>query len=150
MPNNPAQYTQASRSVTAVNKLLPSCTRGDSVINYEKPIGNGTDESPYKVTSVAELSYLREEPGATYILANNIDLSDVRWNPFFFCGKLDGLNNSITGIKVADNAHNSGLFSKLIVKLIGCRGLSVKSIPLSETDIVSLSPLRFILKYLGR
>ncbi len=31
---------------------------------------------------------------------------------FSFCGKLDGLNNSITGIKVADNAHNSGLFSK--------------------------------------
>ena len=96
------------------NNISPKCV-GNTLyksINYEKPIGNGTDESPYKVTSVAELSYLREEPGAAYILANNIDLSDVRWNPFFFCGKLDGLNNSITGIKVADNAHNSGLFSK--------------------------------------
>ncbi len=72
--------------------------------------GDGSIDSPYKISSGAELAWLAQEVlegrgSDRYILTNEIDLSEHRWNPIGnsvnkFTGSFDGANFNITGLLI--------------------------------------------------
>ena len=82
-------------------------------LHYQKPSGNGTENSPYEITSPQELAYIFIENTKYYILRNNIDLSAYEWIPYTFSGTLDGQGNHITGLSIDSNTICSGFVSCL-------------------------------------
>ena len=82
-------------------------------LHYQKPSGNGTENSPYEITSPQELAYIFIENTKYYILRNNIDLSAYEWIPYTFSGTLDGQGNRITGLSIDSNTICSGFVSCL-------------------------------------
>ena len=104
-----------------------------SVANAQFSGGNGTENSPYIITTAAELAQLATYVNAGnedfnsgyYKLANNIDLSayqseegwipigitDGAYNIHYFSGVFDGNNKKITGLKMNVTSQLcSGLF----------------------------------------
>lgn len=93
--------------------------------------GDGTGSNPYLIYNGAQLAYLAQQinSGVTYegeyfILINNIDLGGIEWTPIGYSGYddydnpvkeikfggiFDGVNFTISGIRVNDIKH-AGLF----------------------------------------
>ncbi len=82
-------------------------------MDYQKPLGNGTEDKPYEITTPQELAYIFIENTKYYILKNNIDLTSYEWMPYTFSGILDGQGNSIIGLSISNNTNYSGLVSTL-------------------------------------
>ena len=96
--------------------------------------GEGTEESPYTVSSPAELAYIAEQVNNSaysdypylrkYIeLTQDIDLTGMEWTPIglddlveylpAFCGTFDGNNHTIKGMSITEDGTEStavGLF----------------------------------------
>lgn len=85
--------------------------------------GEGTEESPYLVTTPEQLKLISEKPTAYYKLADDIDIStlDPAENIYLgwtsidnFAGTLDGDGHKIKNLYVAtDNTSFAGLFKNL-------------------------------------
>lgn len=103
--------------------------------------GTGTPEDPYQIATAEQLDAIRNNLGASYVLVNDIDLSNYgNWVPIgwsfdpnpspgstFFYGTLDGQNHSISNLTinydafVADSSNpcpnRLGLFYKIHANL---------------------------------
>lgn len=103
--------------------------------------GTGTSEDPYQIATAEQLDAIRNNLGASYVLVNDIDLSNYgNWVPIgwsfdpnpspystFFNGTLDGQNHSISNLTInydafaADSSNpcpnRLGLFYKIHAKL---------------------------------
>ena len=86
-------------------------------------LGEGTEASPYLINSIDELKWFRDDVNAgnnysgKYIsLTSDIDLEQEDWTPIGnstnqFKGYFDGLNHTISNLKVAmPNSNYAGLF----------------------------------------
>ncbi len=87
--------------------------------------------SCYIIRTRTDLVNVKNEPGASYCLGNDIDLSDAPWTPVcWFSGELDGRGFAIRGMSVtATDGGNSGLFAGLtsgaLIKDLCITGASV-------------------------
>jgi hypothetical protein len=107
--------------------------------------GNGSDGSPYQISTAAQLAQLATYVNAgntayndkSYILNNDIDLSDYQagagWTPigkpsYNFKGNLDGNNKKITGLKINNTTLDDvGLFGSVngIIKNLGIENADI-------------------------
>ena len=65
--------------------------------------GTGTSEDPYQIATAEQLDAIRNNLGASYVLVNDIDLSNYgNWVPigWSFYGTLDGQNHSISNLTI--------------------------------------------------
>lgn len=79
--------------------------------------GEGTAESPYQIATVGDLQQIAQNPSAYYELANDIDMSNVEWNPIsMFTGHLDGKNHKIVNLNISDaiSTRHVGLFGQIV------------------------------------
>gem|GEM_PF-1508310 len=81
--------------------------------------GSGTVTDPYHITTAQQLDEIRNDLGASYQLANDIDLSAYQsgegWVPIgdwdnSFTGSLDGAGHKVTGLTIDSSRQLSGLF----------------------------------------
>ena len=105
--------------------------------------GEGTELSPYLISSCLELQEINNGLGSHYALTNNIDCSETRewnngqgfvplgyydeeWQSFPFTGTLDGQNRTITGLYMnwdnVDGVYIGGLFGCTAVGFSAVRG----------------------------
>ncbi len=84
---------------------------------YEPPTGDGTPEHPYEISTATQLAHITDHLDASYRLVNDIDLSDIDWEPIGsvdtpFTGQLDGNGHTISHLTVSKGAEsqNVGLF----------------------------------------
>ena len=114
----------------AVTAVLPASTdlwHGETAQGFSG--GNGTEESPYLISSGAELSYLAslansetKLEGKYFALVSDIDLGNQPWTPIGisvndgseFRGNFDGGSHGIYGLSV-ESAFNgmTGLFGRI-------------------------------------
>ncbi|MCD7973156.1 MAG: T9SS type A sorting domain-containing protein [Candidatus Azobacteroides sp.] len=78
--------------------------------------GAGTSESPYLITTQQQLMQVKNNPGATYKLVNDItlNLTAEGWEPITgFYGMFDGNGHVILDLWIDSPNNNAGLFSRL-------------------------------------
>ncbi len=81
--------------------------------------GDGTAANPYLVASAGDLMFMKNEPNASYKLANDIDMDNFAktsstWVPIAnFGGKFDGDNHNISNLHLATDKASVGLFGDL-------------------------------------
>lgn len=77
------------------------------------PEGKGTAEEPYEITTAKQLNFVKEEPTASYVLVNDIDLEDSEWEPIGintnapFTGTFDGNGHVISNFTVSQSTASS-------------------------------------------
>ena len=116
----PQGYTLAA---DAAGLTVPVMLGGGTTlaITPSKPIGNGTQENPYRITTAAELLWFAQavNGGQTNACANlydNIDLSGIEnWTPIGtsskpYAGTFNGTSCSISNMTIKNAGSNSGLF----------------------------------------
>lgn len=77
--------------------------------------GSGTEQDPYKITSVNDFLYTVLFPTKYFELCNDIDVSKENgglWRPNDFCGVFNGNNHCISGIS-SFGGETIGLFENL-------------------------------------
>ena len=91
--------------------------------------GTGTAESPYQITTAAELQAINDNPAAHYILMADIDLQSADFTPIgnadsgAFSGAFDGNGFTISNLNV---------FSGKYAGLFGCNEGTIKNVTLSD------------------
>lgn len=78
--------------------------------------GTGSIDDPYLIASAGDLFQIANEPKAHYLLANDIDLSELAgpWSPIAnFTGTLEGQNHVIRNLYLDSNETYVGLFGSL-------------------------------------
>lgn len=65
------------------------------------------------ITDANGLNDMRNDAAGSYVLDNDIDLTDFEWVPFEFTGTLDGKGFAVQNLEVELNDENAGLFSVL-------------------------------------
>lgn len=78
--------------------------------------GDGTEASPYLVSTVGDLIYMGTEPDKHYKLVSDIDMSAANsdWEPLeSFTGTLEGDGHTISNLSIETTADNAGLFGSL-------------------------------------
>lgn len=76
--------------------------------------GTGTADDPYQITTAEQLQSVNDFSTANFKLMNDIDLSDVPWNPISgFTGNFDGNGMKISNLSIEDGSDSSGLFRSL-------------------------------------
>lgn len=129
---------------TMLKNLYVSWERNDgsmSHIFYKLPLknielqGEGTESSPYIITSPGELDMVRNYPEAWFVLGNDIDMASftgVNQSGFIpipqFKGNFDGKGHFISNITL----HGSGIFKEVNGGTIA--NLSLRNVVLSSTD----------------
>ncbi|MBR5741956.1 MAG: hypothetical protein IKX91_05300, partial [Firmicutes bacterium] len=97
-----------------------------------------------EIATAADLAKIAENPGGSYVLVKDIDLSGIDWTPFAFKGTLDGAGHTIRGLTVRKTGAETcvtvdgnakeyktmlaGLFSAL-------EGATVKDLALTGVDV---------------
>lgn len=121
------------------------------VIGVEFAGGNGSQPSPYQITTCEQLQAMRQNLEAYYILNADIDCADTaNWNVLkgfepvgsddvgAFTGELDGNNKTITGLYIerADDEPGTGISDESYVGLFGYTdGATVIDLDLVDTHI---------------
>ncbi|WP_080835080.1 InlB B-repeat-containing protein [Cohnella massiliensis] len=102
--------------------------------------GDGTADSPYLITTAAQLDEVRNTPGAHYRLEADIDLAAAgytNWNPIGswpdapFTGIFDGNGHTIDGLNITGTANDVGLFgyaSGAVIRNVGLLDVNVAGI----------------------
>ena len=76
--------------------------------------GEGTEESPYIISTVEDLNAIRDNLSAYYKLGANIDLQGVEFEPLgAFTGVFDGDGKTISNLTIHSEGDNIGLFSSI-------------------------------------
>lgn len=78
--------------------------------------GDGTEESPYVISTRAELERMRLELNAYYTLAADINLSDAPWVPIAgaFAGSFDGRGHTLKNLTIeAEGQDKVGFFTEI-------------------------------------
>lgn len=85
--------------------------------------GSGTPEDPYIISTAEQLDAVRDNPSASYKLANDIDLKDYLdqnystqgWKPIDYKGSVfDGCGHKISGLWINSSDIYIGFFGKII------------------------------------
>ncbi|MBU3107472.1 hypothetical protein [Clostridium gasigenes] len=98
--------------------------------------GSGTNADPYIITSVEQLSGVRDNLSASYKLANDIDLDNLTWIPIEnnttpFIGTFDGNGYAIQNLKINQPSQSYvGLFGSI-------NNATVKNISIVDANIIS-------------
>ena len=101
--------------------------------------GSGTVAEPYNITTPQQFDEIRNELGACYQLANDIDLSAYQsgegWVPIgdwdnSFTGLLDGAGHKVTGLKIDSSRQLLGLLGY-------CYGAALSNITIESAYISS-------------
>ncbi|GAB6168190.1 hypothetical protein JCM1393_06500 [Clostridium carnis] len=86
---------------------------------------DGSKENPYKIYNAEGLKRISNKLDKHYILMDNIDLSNIEWNPIgiglrldsynSFTGSLNGNGHTISNMKIVSNSEKAyvGLFSSI-------------------------------------
>ncbi len=102
------------------------------------------DASAVKITNADELMKISEDMYGSYVLMNDIDMSDYgNWSPIgktlsnAFHGKFDGQGHTITGLKVSESFGSGTLLAPCYAAgLFGiCDGAQIKNVSLKDADI---------------
>jgi|GEM_PF-4793299 len=96
-----------------------SSTQERDYFYYKLPLfsfeaGSGTLEDPYEIYTAGDLDLIRNNPTASYVLANDIDMSPLLntkylkgWKPIpSFTGTLDGNGHTIRNFNIAGNPNS--------------------------------------------
>lgn len=81
--------------------------------------GNGEPTNPYQIATVGDLQQIAQDPKASYVMANDIDMSlyNGLWNPIDeFSGSLNGANHTIYNLAIDGSSSHVGLFGRLAEK----------------------------------
>jgi hypothetical protein len=125
----------------------------DSTEPYEPPAGEGTEDSPYLIASVADLQWMRTQIGAQettaefrvahYKLTADIDMTGVEnWAPIMgpsttypFAGTFDGDGHAISNLSVAQTTGGVGFFGTI-------NGATIKDLALMNVNIIHANSLQ--------
>lgn len=111
--------------------------------------GEGTQENPYKISTVEELQGIQKHPDANYVIVSDIDASDTsNWNdgkgfePIEeFTGTIDGQNHIITGLTIIrPESSKIGIFKET-------NGATIQRIEMDKVDIQGSSQVGGITGY---
>jgi len=78
--------------------------------------GDGTADNPYIIASAGDMWQIANEPKANYVLANDIDMSEIAeaWKPVpSFYGNINGNSNTVSNLFIKANDSYCGLFGYL-------------------------------------
>ena len=78
--------------------------------------GDGSQDSPYLVSTYGDMEMIAAEPTACYKLANDIDMdyNQGKWTPISnFTGSIDGDGHSLNNLHIDTNESGAGLFNTL-------------------------------------
>ncbi|KHD37441.1 hypothetical protein NL50_04500, partial [Clostridium acetobutylicum] len=95
--------------------------------------GKGTNDDPYIISNAKQLQNIKYEVGASYKLANDIDIQNIEWTAIGsnsavpFTGSLDGAGYAI---KNFSGDYTNGLFG--YVKGATIKNLSIKGVNISD------------------
>lgn len=100
--------------------------------------GSGTPADPYIIETATELQSMQNDLGASYKLANNIDLSGITWTPIGtttagFFGTLDGNGKTISNLTLSTSTQGSGFFGTLT------SGATIKDLTFADCSGTSTS-----------
>lgn len=102
--------------------------------------GDGTPSDPYIIQTATELQSMQNDLGASYKLANNIDLSadSITWTPIGtdtagFHGTLDGNGKTISNLTLSTSTQNSGFFGSLT------SGATIKDLTFADCSVTTTS-----------
>jgi len=108
--------------------------------------GEGTEASPYIITTAKQLPFVAREPNAHYRLENDINISSANWQSagttpvpwaqigtsnFSFEGVFDGNGKVISGLYINTRSLNQGLFGHIrggIVKNLGLEDVVINGV----------------------
>ena len=101
--------------------------------------GSGTPSDPYIIQTATELQSMQNDLGASYKLANNIDLSGITWTPIGttsarFHGTLDGNGKTISNLTLSTSAQNTGFFGSLT------SGATINDVNFADCSVTSTYP----------
>ena len=140
-----SELTTYSASTASVREI-----KWDGTISSGFEYGNGSEESPYLITTGEELAYLAETvnngtnySGQYFQLINDIDLNNIEWTPIgntsnSFRGIFDGAGHIISNVTISTNSTPSSIESYGIFGTIG-GGAQRAVIKNLEIDNVSVS-----------
>ena len=95
--------------------------------------GSGTSVDPYIIKTGGQLLLMEQYSNSSYyfVLANNIDLNRMNWNPFILRGTFDGQGHIISNLYIDRASNYLGLFSKLLsgakVKNLTIKGVQISA-----------------------
>lgn len=124
-----AQGTAYSEQITVVTQDLAS-NKWDGSIATSFAGGSGTSIDPYMIETGGQLLLMKDYSDRCFRLANNIDLNNNNWLPFYFSGELDGGGFQISNLFIDRNSDNLGLFSELdnaSVSNLTIRGVKIEA-----------------------
>ena len=123
---------------------LPLMGLGSEKVQAADPVfsggGDGTPGDPFKIKSAEDLDHVRDDPGASYRLVADIDLSSYdNWEPigtedFPFEGTFDGAGYTISGMTIHSAAKHIGLFG-----YASGAATAITNVRLMDVDITSTS-----------
>lgn len=91
--------------------------------------GDGTEQNPYLISSVGDLTQISKHPEAHYRVANDIDAHGYSAAINEFSGTLDGAGHAIENLNLTSNNYYGGLFGSINAATI--KDLTFKS-PIAE------------------
>ncbi|TCL43502.1 hypothetical protein [Harryflintia acetispora] len=110
MPEREGLDTAATKTVPF--RLEPTC--GHPGASGAFLIGDGSAQSPYLITSAAQLDHLRQHTGAYARQGCDLDMAGIAWQNFNFSGTYDG-----NGYVVRNLSNNSSGFGGLFAEVTG-------------------------------
>lgn len=130
-------------AVDRVSSNLDRSTYSTHIANgFLAPIDD-PDTNAVHISTAEELNQVRNNLNGSYVLVNDIDLSNYEWTPIGktlnepFRGKLDGQGFTISGLKVESNFTAGTLLPpSYAVGLFGvCDGAQIKNIKLQNVSV---------------
>lgn len=86
-----------------------------TIDHYDLPFtkfagGEGTKDSPWQISTIADLQMIGATPGTYYVLVNDIDASGFDFKPIeTFSGSLDGAGKTINDLYISGTSNYCGL-----------------------------------------
>ena len=114
-----------ARVVVSAGRAVPlgrdtTLTDTIAITVYEMLIdaGAGTRANPFIITTVEQMNQIRQLLGHHFLLANDLDMTDVEWHPIGvigapFTGSFDGGNHIIRNLTINDSAADVALFARV-------------------------------------
>lgn len=92
--------------------------------------GAGTEAEPYQVATAEQLQAVSDFPTASFVLTDDIDLSDIVWKPIAnFTGHFNGQGHTISNLTIESGEDGLGLFSRMntpgVIENVVCRGFYI-------------------------
>lgn len=143
----------SSNAIVMLAESMDDVMVGTEGINHSERLKDGffapidePDASAIKIASASDFSKISENPYGSYVLTNDIDMSDAgSWTPIAnsmetaFHGKIDGQGFSIKGLTISQNVNAAALKGvKYSVGFLGIAdGAEIKNLNFENVNIVT-------------